>query len=783
MPDIGTLTARMELNYRELSSGIKHVERRLDGLGRKTRKTEKTVKSSFGSMGTAVRAFASTIAFIGLVNVGRDAVRVASQIDSLNRAFKVVTGSTESAAKEFKWLRHESDRLGQNFYSLAEQYKGFLAASVGTRLEGEATREIFIGVSSAATALGLSAEQTRGALYAVQQMMNKGKITAEELRQQLGERLPGAAGYFATAMGVSLEEFNKLLDNGEVALDVLPKVAQILEDRFGKAAEEAIEGPAAKMRKFQEAVTELKVALYTGGFIDSLIVGMDKFRDVVSDQKFLNSVEAMGEGMGALVEASLELEPAITSVASALGLLSKVVKALPSEAVSAGGMGLVGYVMFGARGGAVGVAIAATAWAIGRVTENLQRLRDVFDATMAGVKYTDNADLLNARIKDSQIMGGAIQRGPVMQDNLADMLTPMSSRPTAEVDEKALKKAKKLLDARLAMIRGFVDDKNKLTMSESQYARFALEQEFDNMVRAEEFQKASIQERKKVLDAWRGYRAAKLQEIADDEKEAFNERRTAIAEFIAESRDLREESVMSESQLLSVQTERAMESYRKEVEYKEATDAEKRIIDQNYAQWYAEKQKEITEMQKEEEYARLEGAEKALQDYINSAQDFATQFEDAMGGALSGLEDSLTDFVSTGKLSFADLADSIVKDLSRIAVRTAITGPLAQGLMGSGLTGGIGSILSGTMGFASGGSFTVGADSAMASVPGVDNRLVAFRARDGEQVTVSPPGQGGGGSQVVFNIQTPDADSFRRSQGQIMTKAQAALSRAHRRNG
>lgn len=44
-------------------------------------------------------------------------------------------------------------------------------------------------------------------------------------------------------------------------------------------------------------------------------------------------------------------------------------------------------------------------------------------------------------------------------------------------------------------------------------------------------------------------------------------------------------------------------------------------------------------------------------------------------------------------------------------------------------------------------------------------------------------GVGGGGIVNNFNIQTPDADSFRRSQGQILLRTQTAMSRASRRNG
>ena len=44
-------------------------------------------------------------------------------------------------------------------------------------------------------------------------------------------------------------------------------------------------------------------------------------------------------------------------------------------------------------------------------------------------------------------------------------------------------------------------------------------------------------------------------------------------------------------------------------------------------------------------------------------------------------------------------------------------------------------------GFATGGSFDVGSDTSLASLSGTDNRLIAFRARDGENVSVRTPQQ------------------------------------------
>lgn len=76
------------------------------------------------------------------------------------------------------------------------------------------------------------------------------------------------------------------------------------------------------------------------------------------------------------------------------------------------------------------------------------------------------------------------------------------------------------------------------------------------------------------------------------------------------------------------------------------------------------------------------GFERGLLLYANSAADAADLAERAVVGAFSGMEDALVQFVSTGKVDFKSLADSIIADLARIAIQQSITGPLANAILG-----------------------------------------------------------------------------------------------------
>lgn len=66
------------------------------------------------------------------------------------------------------------------------------------------------------------------------------------------------------------------------------------------------------------------------------------------------------------------------------------------------------------------------------------------------------------------------------------------------------------------------------------------------------------------------------------------------------------------------------------------------------------------------------GAKAAWENYRDNTANVAAQTRDLFDDMFSGAEDALTEFVKTGKLSFKDLADSIVEDLIRIQIRKAL---------------------------------------------------------------------------------------------------------------
>lgn len=111
-------------------------------------------------------------AFRGLVGGSVDA---GLAFDAIGCRLRAATANAHLAGDAMVFLQEETDRLGLSFRASATAFSGFLAAARGTRLEGEAAREIFSGVAEAARVMNLTAAEISGVFTALEQIVSKGR--------------------------------------------------------------------------------------------------------------------------------------------------------------------------------------------------------------------------------------------------------------------------------------------------------------------------------------------------------------------------------------------------------------------------------------------------------------------------------------------------------------------------------------------------------------------------------------------------------------------------------
>lgn len=300
----------------DLNTKVKDATGAADAFGR----SAKTVGNSLGDFGQKVgssrdlvgslsqglrSAFIGSgvaVGLIGLVNgvkeFTRAMVQAQIQADQLRNGLNFAVGRNK-AAGELNFIRESSRALGLEFVSTSQEYMKLAAAARGTSLEGQKVRDIFTAVASASTVMGLSAEQTSGALLSIGQMISKNTVMSEELKGQLGERLPGAFQIAARAMNVTTEEFNKMLETGQVlAGDFLPKFARELSQNVAPEVDAASKSMQASINRLSNAWTDLKQTLSQSGV--STVIGNDariiaQYMEAIRDS--IDNAKKSGAGM------------------------------------------------------------------------------------------------------------------------------------------------------------------------------------------------------------------------------------------------------------------------------------------------------------------------------------------------------------------------------------------------------------------------------------------------------------------------------------------------------
>lgn len=328
---------------------------RAEGGLRRTKGAANEASGAIDKLATdAKRAIVAFAGFDVVKDLAAGVVDASSKMSGFRNTMEAATGSAAGAQAGMAFVRAESDRLGTSLEGNAGAFAKFTAATRGTALAGAQTQRIFSAVSEASRTLHLSVDDTNGVLLALTQMVSKGTVQAEELRGQLGERLPGAFNLAASAMGVTTAQLGKMLEAGQVtAADMLPKLATALHTVYGAQALVAANAPVAQIQRLQNAVFELKAAVGDAGFMDALAAGATKVTQAITTL-------TQSGGLGTLLDVLAAVGVAITlnlggrAVAAAGSfaeglILARQATIAEAEAVAAASTALVAHTQAQAR--------------------------------------------------------------------------------------------------------------------------------------------------------------------------------------------------------------------------------------------------------------------------------------------------------------------------------------------------------------------------------------------------------------------------------------------------
>ncbi|PKN35653.1 MAG: hypothetical protein CVU61_02185 [Deltaproteobacteria bacterium HGW-Deltaproteobacteria-19] len=257
---------------------------------------------------------------------------------------------------------------------------------------------------------------------------------------------------------------------------------------------------------------------------------------------------------------------------------------------------------------------------------------------------------------------GAAKLAKEWQNTLRDLNADIAKDGLDEFEQKLVDIGKKMeeLRAKFKKVAGAEDEISKAQAAlENNAVTQAARKDFDEYLKGLETEKKIIEEAEKKHRQVQAAREADIKSRLD-ELDVAEQEGTAHAQTL-------EERIRLTQELIALQG-KGLEAINKE---KDPT------------AWYAQEtalrasRKNLLALN-----AEIDPIRTKLRQYGEEATNVGKNLGDAFTRAFRSAEDALAEFIVTGKSSFTDLVNSILKDLARIAIQKTITAPLANALSG-----------------------------------------------------------------------------------------------------
>lgn len=802
------------------------------------------VERSIGGMERAAsRMGAAFSAALAGLTVGA-IVQRADEFATMSARMRLATESAEAFAQ----AQAEVFRISQQTGTGLAATSGLFASLARDTESLGASQSQVLGVTQTISQVmvvsGASAQAAQAALVQLGQAFASGTLRGEELNSVL-EQTPRLAKAIADGLGVTTGSLRTLGEQGALTSK---DVFQALEKSAAGVRAEFEQMPMTVSRATTEAANSLLVLIgaadsatgSTAALADVISTAAGGMADLAEQIKLATTGQQTAATIaGGLVQAFVTASEAIRILYANVEFVFKAtgreIGAVAAQIVALASLDISGFN------------------AISRaVKEDAQRARAELDAFEQRVlnryNFSDRAGAGRGTAPDPRSLGtpdpiptqrrtvtaggktGGSRAGSKSNDAdalaRAQLAADLSGIRTALAEKTAAyQNSERALDAlrQAGLIdeRQFYGAKRELIAMDSAAQVAALEAEKARIAQrkatgAEEItQKQRIAEIESRIAIERADTAAKLYELDLQQANGLQKLAQGYAAAEQAARDLLEAQALQQDRSIAGigmgdrDRERAQGRQQIEDRYLQQRQRleEKRLTGQVSEQQYAEEMDRIRRFQSESltsyesYYDRLIAAQgrwelgvaRAFQNYADAAGNTADQVDRAMTSAAQGMEDALVNFVTTGKLSFNDLATSIVADITRIIIKQQIMVPLMQAMgMGGpgGGAGGGGGFLSTVFSSLFGGQRANGGPVSRGRMYEVNERgrpeLLNVGGRQYLMATQSGsvnPNAGGAGAGVAqtnnFHI---SGQVDRRTQSQLAAKAGSAAQRALARN-
>ena len=332
---VGGLLPRISDNARVFSAAFGAANASLGGFSRVAFNTS-----------AALSALSGTLAL-------REIIQAGLEIDKFVNTLKTVSEGSLGFQRNLNFLFEEANRVGFAVGDVGNSFARLSLAMKGAGFQGAETREVFSELVSASRNFGLSSAETMGVIRALEQSMSKGKFMAEEVRNQMGDRLPVAMAALeraVTKVDGKQSDLNKRFEEGTI--DTKRYAVEFVRQIY------ALSGGAETLNRTSQSVgsafgrlttelTKTNMLFKEAGFDEALISTTDQIRKLIETARESGAVEILAKSLATLAN-NLDMVAGALTAFAAVGFV-RILTALASK-----------WVAIGLAVAAVGAAIASS---------------------------------------------------------------------------------------------------------------------------------------------------------------------------------------------------------------------------------------------------------------------------------------------------------------------------------------------------------------------------------------------------------------------------------------
>jgi tape measure domain-containing protein len=297
------IVIKLQADIRDLTGKVSQVTSQFSKLESTVRSSSAKINSSLKSISGAANLAKTAFAAIAFGNVTRSTIQLADAMTNMRSRIRLVTDSTEEAARVQQRLMNVAARTRTDFAAV-----GSLYARIGRSAdELGLSQERLIGFtetfSQALKISGASTAESQSTILQLSQALASGRLQGAELNAVL-EAGGRAAKALADGLGVPIGSLKKMGEQGELTaqrvIAAIESQASVINSEFGGMALTVGDAMTVLQNAMAETIGKMNEQTGATGTLSAKIV---EFADTIKDPSFIQGLRGIADAIGVLANA------------------------------------------------------------------------------------------------------------------------------------------------------------------------------------------------------------------------------------------------------------------------------------------------------------------------------------------------------------------------------------------------------------------------------------------------------------------------------------------------